>query len=82
MAASPLMALIAILIKLDSRGPVLFRQDAWASKGEHFGMLKFRSMVVDAEERLTELAHRNEGSGVLFKIKDDPEGHADRQVHP
>ncbi|MGN7253307.1 sugar transferase [Arthrobacter sp. SAFR-014] len=71
-AASPVMAVIAILIKMDSRGPVLFRQDRVGIEGRHFGMLKFRSMVVDAEERLTELAHHNEGNGVLFKIKNDP----------
>jgi exopolysaccharide biosynthesis polyprenyl glycosylphosphotransferase len=71
-AASPLMALIAVLIKSDSRGPIFFRQDRVGMEGEHFGMLKFRSMVIDAEQRLAELQHRNEGSGVLFKIKDDP----------
>lgn len=70
--ASPLMAALAIMVKLDSRGPVLFRQERVGIEGAHFGMLKFRSMVVDAELRLAELAHRNEGSGVLFKIKNDP----------
>lgn len=72
LAASPLMALIAILIKLDSRGPILFRQNRVGIEGRHFGMLKFRSMVVDAEDRLVELTERNEGSGVLFKMKNDP----------
>ncbi|WP_374068738.1 sugar transferase [Arthrobacter sp. PvP102] len=70
--AAPLMAILAIMVKADSRGPVLFRQERVGMEGAHFGMLKFRSMVVDAEQRLAELAHRNEGNGVLFKIKNDP----------
>lgn len=72
LAASPLMLLIAVLIKLDSRGPILFRQDRVGIEGKRFGMLKFRSMVVDAEERLADLAQQNEGHGVLFKMKNDP----------
>lgn len=71
-ATSPLMAALAVLVKIDSRGPVLFRQERVGIEGTHFGMLKFRSMVPDAESRLVDLAHRNEGHGVLFKIKDDP----------
>lgn len=70
--ASPLMVLLAILVRLDSKGPVLFRQDRVGIEGIHFGMLKFRSMVVDAEQRLSELSHLNEGNGVLFKIRNDP----------
>lgn len=68
----PLLAVIGILVKCDSKGPVLFRQERVGIEGTPFSMLKFRSMVVDAEHRLTELADRNEGSGVLFKIKNDP----------
>ncbi|MCP2047864.1 UNVERIFIED_ORG: exopolysaccharide biosynthesis polyprenyl glycosylphosphotransferase [Paenarthrobacter nicotinovorans] len=71
LAAVP-MLVIAALVKLDSRGPVLFQQDRVGMEGKHFQMLKFRSMVVDAEALLTELQQRNEGSGLLFKIKDDP----------
>lgn len=71
-ATSPLMLGVAVLVKADSRGPVLFRQERVGIEGKHFGMLKFRSMVIDAEERLAELAHQNEGNGVLFKIKNDP----------
>lgn len=69
---APIMAVLAILIKAESRGPVLFKQERVGIEGRHFHMLKFRSMVVDAEERLAALADRNEGSGVLFKIKNDP----------
>jgi exopolysaccharide biosynthesis polyprenyl glycosylphosphotransferase len=70
--ASPIMALVAIIVKIDSRGPILFRQDRVGIEGNHFRMLKFRSMVADAENRLGELSHRDEGNGVLFKIKNDP----------
>lgn len=70
--ASPAMMLVAILIKLDSAGPVLFRQERVGMEGKHFHMLKFRSMVLDAEDRLAELTRNNEGSGPLFKMKNDP----------
>lgn len=70
--SAPLMAILAILVSIDSRGPILFRQERVGIEGVHFRMLKFRSMVVDAEQRLAELSDRNEGSGVLFKIKNDP----------
>jgi exopolysaccharide biosynthesis polyprenyl glycosylphosphotransferase len=70
--ASPVMILVAALIKLDGRGPVFFRQERVGMEGKHFYMLKFRSMVVDAEARLAELARENEGSGPLFKLRNDP----------
>lgn len=70
--ASPAMGLIALSIKFASPGPVLFRQERVGIEGTLFSMLKFRSMVVDAELRLTELQGQNEGTGVLFKIKNDP----------
>lgn len=70
--AAPSMVLTALLIRLDSRGPVLFRQERVGIEGERFRMLKFRSMVVDAEARLKELEKKNEGSGPLFKMKNDP----------
>ncbi|WP_374223647.1 sugar transferase [Arthrobacter sp. ISL-30] len=69
---SPIMVILALLVKLDSRGPVLFRQERVGIEGTHFSMLKFRSMDVGAEARLAELELRNEGKGLLFKIKDDP----------
>lgn len=63
---------IAIAIKLDSPGPVLFRQQRIGRDGQSFSMLKFRTMHIDAEERLAELLALNEASGPLFKLKDDP----------
>lgn len=64
--------LIALAIKLDSRGPVLFHQLRVGRDGRQFWMTKFRTMVVDAEERRDELIALNEGSGPLFKVKRDP----------
>lgn len=72
LVALPVMTVIALAVTLTSPGPVLFRQERVGIRGAHFHMLKFRSMVVDAEQRLAELEHRNEGNGVLFKIKNDP----------
>lgn len=71
-ALSPVLLAIAVAVKLDSKGPVFFRQTRVGVNGNLFKMTKFRSMVVDAEARLAELAAANEGSGVLFKMKDDP----------
>jgi len=68
----PLLILIAVAIKLDSRGPVIFRQIR-VGKGERlFAMYKFRSMREGAEEEQEELMDQNEASGPLFKIKNDP----------
>lgn len=72
LATSPLMIVAATSVKLDSKGPALFKQDRVGIEGKVFKMLKFRSMAVDAEQRLAELQKVNEGSGVLFKMKDDP----------
>lgn len=70
---SPLFALVALLIKLEDRGPVFFAQTRVGQFGRQFKMLKFRSMCLDAELRLKELLARNHHSnGVTFKIKDDP----------
>ncbi len=70
--SSPLLTVLALMVKLDSTGPVLFRQERVGFEGAPFNMLKFRSMVVDAEARLAEHADRNEGNGLLFKIRNDP----------
>jgi exopolysaccharide biosynthesis polyprenyl glycosylphosphotransferase len=68
---APLLLAIAIGVKLDG-GPVLFRQTRVGQHGREFSMLKFRSMVVDAEQRLADLGPRNEGAGPLFKMRRDP----------
>ena len=70
--SSPLMLAVAIAIKLEDRGPILFKQTRVGRRGEEFECLKVRSMVVDAEARLAELAAQNEGAGVLFKMTRDP----------
>ncbi|WP_051053768.1 sugar transferase [Leucobacter salsicius] len=63
---------IALAIKLDSRGPVFFSQPRVGKDGERFRIFKFRSMTQDAEQRLGGLQTRNEGSGSLFKMRNDP----------
>ena len=68
---SPLLAAIAIAIRLDSRGPILFRQLRAGRDGREFEMLKFRSMVDGAEELQDGLSHLNEADGV-FKLRHDP----------
>jgi exopolysaccharide biosynthesis polyprenyl glycosylphosphotransferase len=68
---APLLLAIAIAVKLDG-GPVLFRQTRVGRHGRRFSMLKFRTMVVDAEQRLGELRPDNDGAGPLFKLKHDP----------
>jgi exopolysaccharide biosynthesis polyprenyl glycosylphosphotransferase len=68
----PVFVLVAIAVKLDSRGPVFFRQKRIGRDGRLFEIWKFRSMVVDAEERLDELVDRNEADGPYFKLSNDP----------
>jgi exopolysaccharide biosynthesis polyprenyl glycosylphosphotransferase len=72
LAISPLLIAIAIAIKLDSRGPVFFRQLRVGRHGHRFHMLKFRTMVPDAESMKESLRHRNEAKEGLFKIAKDP----------
>jgi exopolysaccharide biosynthesis polyprenyl glycosylphosphotransferase len=72
LALAPVMLLVAALIKLDSRGPVLFRQLRIGHGGNPFAMLKFRSMVEGADGMVIDLAGSNESDGLLFKMKDDP----------
>ena len=70
---SPLMVAIAIAIKLESRGPVLFRQPRAGRRRTSFQLIKFRSMYVDADRRKRDLDDLNEaGDGVMFKIRQDP----------
>ncbi|SDS08171.1 sugar transferase [Microterricola viridarii] len=71
-ALFPLMVAIAVVVKLDSPGPVLFRQERCGRNGRSFQMLKFRSMVQTAEDDLAGLLDQNEGAGVLFKLRNDP----------
>jgi len=69
---APVMLAVAWAVAVEDGGPVLFRQRRTGLKGEEFDCFKFRSMVVDAEGRIGELQPHNDGSGVLFKMKDDP----------
>ena len=69
----PLFALVALLIKLEDRGPIFFAQRRVGKWGREFRMFKFRSMCVDAEARLQAVLAKNQHStGVTFKLKDDP----------
>ena len=70
---APVMLAIAVAIKLESRGPVFFRQPRAGRGRTSFRLIKFRSMYVDAEERKAEMENLNEaGDGVMFKIRKDP----------
>lgn len=71
---SPVLLVLALLVRADSPGPVLFRQTRVGLRGETFTMLKYRSMVIDAEARLQALRDqaRDAGNDVMFKMKDDP----------
>lgn len=69
---SPLLLIIAAIIKLTSPGPALFRQTRVGLNGRSFKILKFRSMYVGAEDQREELEHLNEVGGPVFKVKNDP----------
>ena len=68
----PILVITAIAIKMTSRGPVFYSAERIGIDGEPFAMIKFRTMVVDADKQLEKLLAANEGDGVLFKIRDDP----------
>ncbi|WP_144660692.1 sugar transferase [Bacillus tropicus] len=69
----PVFLIVAALIKYeDPKGPIFFKQLRVGKDGEKFYMYKFRSMVMDAEDRLKELLKYNEVSGAMFKMKEDP----------
>jgi exopolysaccharide biosynthesis polyprenyl glycosylphosphotransferase len=69
---SPLMLIIALLIKLTSKGPVIYRQARVGLRGRQFDLYKFRTMVVGADKIRVDLESKNEMDGPVFKIKDDP----------
>ena len=69
---SPVIAIVACAVKFTSKGPIFFSQKRVGKNGKIFDMYKFRSMVVNAEELKEKLAHQNEMSGPMFKMKDDP----------
>ncbi|HEV2273666.1 MAG TPA: sugar transferase [Acidobacteriaceae bacterium] len=69
---APLIALMAIAIRLDSPGPIFYRSERIGKKGRIFRCLKLRTMVADAEHRRAEILHMNERDSVLFKVANDP----------
>jgi exopolysaccharide biosynthesis polyprenyl glycosylphosphotransferase len=70
--AAPLLIGLAVAVRLTSSGPVLFRQRRVGRAGVEFNMLKFRSMYIDAEQRLGDLHALSDGNQILFKMRDDP----------
>jgi len=68
----PLLVLVAVLVKLDSRGPVFYRHRRVGRRGEPFDLLKFRSMAVGADQVVDQLAAHNQGNAVQFKMHADP----------
>jgi exopolysaccharide biosynthesis polyprenyl glycosylphosphotransferase len=72
LALAPVLGIIALLIKLDSPGPVFYRQERVGKNGRRFQMIKFRSMRQDADRLLASLQAHNEASGPLFKMRQDP----------
>ncbi|MCC4414518.1 sugar transferase [Limosilactobacillus reuteri] len=69
---SPLMIIIAVLIKTEDHGPIFYKQVRVGKNGKTFKMYKFRSMFVNADKMLAELKEQNDVEGPMFKMKDDP----------
>ena len=69
---SPLMIIIAVLIKTEDHGPIFYKQVRVGKNGKTFKMYKFRSMFVNADKMLTKLKEHNDVEGPMFKMKDDP----------
>jgi exopolysaccharide biosynthesis polyprenyl glycosylphosphotransferase len=69
---SPILLTLAVIIKFTSRGSIFYKSERMGMDGKPFQMIKFRSMVQDADKRVSDLAALNEGAGVLFKMRDDP----------
>jgi exopolysaccharide biosynthesis polyprenyl glycosylphosphotransferase len=72
LACMPVFAVVALMIKLNSPGPVFFVQDRVGLNKRRFRLYKFRTMIMDAEQKMGDLEELNEVSGPVFKIKDDP----------
>ncbi|HEX5945212.1 MAG TPA: sugar transferase [Acidimicrobiales bacterium] len=72
LALIPVFAVVAVAVKLDSRGPVFYRQVRVGRDGRRFRMVKFRTMVAGADRQRAALEHRNEADGLLFKLRTDP----------
>lgn len=69
---APIFAVIALAIRIDSKGPIIFRQERVGKKNKRFNIYKFRSMYVGADKERDRLGEFNEADGPLFKIRDDP----------
>jgi lipopolysaccharide/colanic/teichoic acid biosynthesis glycosyltransferase len=69
---APFLVVVALLIKLSSEGPIVFRQERLGLNKRKFSIFKFRTMVRNAEQMIADLEHQNEVSGPVFKIKNDP----------
>lgn len=68
----PFLVIIGLIIKFDSRGPILYKSKRYGCKGRMFNMYKFRSMTKDADKMIEQLRHQNEVDGPIFKIREDP----------
>ncbi|MFD6855990.1 sugar transferase [Rhodococcus sp. NPDC060090] len=69
---TPVFGVVALAIKLDNKGPIFYRSERIGLDAKPFGMIKFRSMVTDADQLVDSLIARNQGAGLLFKMREDP----------